>query len=76
MDFSKIWGLVKPIIIFGLAVVGFIFAANKFDGYLFTAIGGLSILFRGAAIWSGLGEVKRAIFPPKETQTKAKQKRN
>ena len=61
MKLSKIWGLAKPVIIVTLAIIGYLFAANKVDGYLFTAIGGLSILFRGSAIWSGLGEIKRAI---------------
>lgn len=61
MKLSKIWGLAKPVVIITLCVIGFLFASSKFDGYLFTAIGGLSVLFRGAAIWSGLGEIKRAI---------------
>ena len=61
MDLSKIWGLAKPIVIIVLCVIGYLVAANKIDGYLFTAIGDVSILFRGSAIWAGLVAIKDAI---------------
>ena len=61
MNLEKMWGLAKPVVIIALCVIGYFFAANKFDQHLFTAIGGLSILFRGKAIWAGLDTIKNKI---------------
>ncbi|MGB0896871.1 MAG: hypothetical protein ACPGRW_06085 [Flavobacteriaceae bacterium] len=61
MNISAIWALLKPVIIITLTIVGYFFAPDFFTRNLFLAIAGLSILFRGGAIWAGIKEVFSAL---------------
>lgn len=58
---KEIWGLVKPVIIIVLSVIGYFWASNFVTRNLFLAIIGLSIVFRGRAIWDGFVNIYNAF---------------